>query len=70
MMKLVTFASLTIPRSGIHRSAAGLHLLYLQLRQNLLENSLDVSSNQVVQLSSLALLAEFGGRSDKVRRIS
>ncbi|XP_043212218.1 tyrosine-protein phosphatase non-receptor type 13-like [Amphibalanus amphitrite] len=47
------------------KSATGLHLLYLQLRQNLLENSLDVSSNQVVQLSSLALLAEFGDRSDK-----
>lgn len=45
------------------RATAGLHLLYLQLRQNLLENSLDISSNQVLRLSSLALLAEFGDRS-------
>lgn len=43
------------------------HLLYLQLRHDLLEGRLLLPPDTLLQLAALALQAEFGNRKDQVR---
>ncbi|GLV43630.1 yurt [Carabus blaptoides fortunei] len=47
------------------RSQQSRHLLYLQMRRSLLENQLPCTADQLCELGSLALQAEFGDYSQK-----
>ena len=46
--------------------SASRQLLFLQLRHDMLEGRLPVSSNVLLQLASLALQAEFGDQKEQV----
>lgn len=53
-----------------HRSAATRHLLYLQLRRDILEEGLKCDNDQASQLAGLALQAEYGNYDKQVLGMS
>lgn len=56
-----------LPSLRAIRSLQARHLLYLQLRRSVLEHQLPCSYSQLIEFGGLALQAEFGDFSEKVK---